>query len=115
MKSDQGWRIVAANLAALVELMIAVPKGKSVDVFCDPAGKKLSVSKPSSDANVKLCAVSCPDYEGSYGLRPKGGGFVNDDGEEISRDRLASYLVEYIDGAKDGGAEWGWEFKLDGE
>ena len=49
---------------------------------------------------------------GSYGVHPQGSGFVNDDGEEIAKDQLPAYLVQYIKGAKDGGAEWGWEFKL---
>jgi len=26
-----------------------------------------------------------------------------------------AYLAQYILGAKDGGAEWGWEFKLSGD
>jgi hypothetical protein len=115
MKEQQGWKIVESHLAELVELMIAVPKGAAVDVFCDPAGKKLSVAKPSGDASVKLCAVSAPDLENSYGLRPGAAGFVNDDGEEIPKERLAAYLARYIAGAKDGGAEWGWEFKLNAD
>ena len=93
-------------------LILTVQKGAWIDVFCDPTGANLSFSKPSGVANIKLCAVTAPDLEGSYGVHQRGNGFVNDDGEEIPKERLASYLVQYIVGAKDGGAEWGWEFKV---
>ncbi|MDA4123277.1 MAG: hypothetical protein OK456_08880 [Thaumarchaeota archaeon] len=112
MDSQRSWAIIGANLGKLVELMLTVPKGTSVDVFCDPTGKILSFSGPSGPANLKLCAVSPPDLDGSYGVHPQGSGFVNDDGEEIPKDQLPAYLVKYIEGARDGGAEWGWEFKL---
>jgi len=112
MDETRAWQIVDANLDKLVSLMLTVPKGTSVDVFCDPTGNVLSFSNPTGAANLKLCAVSSPDLEGSYGVHPRGSGFVNDDGEEIAKDQLPAYLVQYIKGARDGGAEWGWEFKL---
>ena len=59
--------------------------------------------------------LNAPDLEGSYGVRPRGDGFTNDDGEEISKEQLPASWVQYITGAKDGGAEWGWEFKLSGD
>ena len=112
MDETPAWQIIDANLDKLVNLMLTVPKGTSVDVFCDTTGKVLSFSNPTGPANLRLCTVGPPDLEGSYGVRPRGGGFVNDDGEEITKDQLPAYLVQYIKGAKDGGAEWGWEFKL---
>ena len=92
--------------------MLTVQKGASIDAFCDPTGANLSFSKPLGSSNVKLCAVTAPDLEGNYGVYPHGPGFVTGDGEEIPKDRLAAFLVQYIVGAKDGGAEWGWEFKV---
>jgi hypothetical protein len=92
--------------------MITVQKGSSVDVFCDPAGRNLSFSKPSGDANIKLCSVTAPDLEGSYGVHQKGNLFFDDEGAEIPRDRLATYLTEFITKMKDEGNEWGWEFKV---
>jgi hypothetical protein len=104
--------IIDSNLPKLVSLMVTVQKGNQVDVFCDASGKSVSFSKPSGEANIKLCSVSAPDLEGTYGLRQKGNLFVNDDGEEVSQARLASYLTQFITNAKDGGDEWGTEFKL---
>lgn len=115
MNSDQAWRIIGANLDKLVRVMLTVRKGDSIDVFCDPTGTDLSYSKPSGAANIELCAVTAPDLEGSYGVYPRGDGFTNDDGEEIAKEQLPDYLVQYIVGAKDGGAEWGWEFKVGGD
>jgi hypothetical protein len=59
--------------------------------------------------------VTAPDLENHYDVHPSGNGFVNGDGEEIPRGQLAAYLVQNITGAKDGGAEWGWEFKVSGD
>jgi len=114
MDSERAWQIIGANLNKLVDLMSTVQKGAGVDVFCDPTGTNLSFSNPSDASNVKLCTVTAPDLEDNYGVYPHGAGFVNGDGEEIPRERLADYLLEYIVGAKDGGAEWGWEFKISG-
>ncbi|MGD0636749.1 MAG: hypothetical protein ABSA72_01745 [Nitrososphaerales archaeon] len=111
MEDRRAWQIIETNLDKLVAVMLTVQKGASIDVFTDPTGANLAVSQPSGTANIKLCSVTAPDLEGSYGVHPSGTGFVNDDGEEIPRDQLAAYLVQYILGAKDGGAEWGWEFK----
>jgi hypothetical protein len=115
LDSQRSWAIIGANLDKLVAVMLTVQKGASVDVFCDPTGANLSVGRPSGAANIKLCAVNAPDLEGGYGVKPRGYGFTNDDGEEISKEQLPAYLVRYITGAKDGGAEWGWEFKLSGD
>lgn len=112
MDETRAWQVIGANLDKLVNLMLTVPKGTSVDVFCDPTGKILSFPSPSGVANLKLCAVNPPDLDGSYGVHPQGSDFTNDDGEEIPKDQLPAYLVKYIEGARDGGAEWGWEFKL---
>ncbi len=112
MESQKAWQIIGANLGKLVAVMLTVQKGGSIDVFSDPTGTNLAVSHPSGTASLKLCSVTAPDLEGSYGVHPRGTAFVNDDGEEIPSDQLAAYLVQYITGAKDGGAEWGWEFKL---
>src|SRR5271155_5729471 len=106
MENRQTWKIIESNLAELVALMITVPKGAKVDVFCDPAGKKLSYPKPSGDASIKLCSVTTPDL-GNYGLRPDGDAFVTDDGEKVANDRLVAYLTECTVNMKDGGAEWG--------
>jgi len=115
MNSDRAWGIIGANLDKLVGVMLTVQKGAWIDVFCDPAGTNLSFSQPSGAANVRLCAVTAPDLENNYGVHSRGDGFANDDGEEISKGRLGAYLVQYIVGAKDGGAEWGWEFKASGD
>ena len=48
-------------------------------------------------------------------MSPRGDGFTNDEGEDIPKGQLAAYLAQYIAGAKDGGAEWGWEFKVIGD
>ncbi len=114
MDDQQAWKIIGSNLPQLVTLMVTVQEGTQVDVFCDPAGRCLSFARPSGAANVKLCSVTAPDLEGSYGIRRAGNSFVTDEGEEIPKDQLASRLTEYIAGMKDGGAEWGWEFKLSG-
>jgi hypothetical protein len=50
----------------------------------------------------------------SYGIRRNGNSLVTDEGEEIPQAQLASSLTQYIIDMKDGGAEWGWEFKLVG-
>jgi len=115
MNSELAWKIIGANLDRLAALMLTVQKGAWIDVFCDPTGTNLSVSKPSGVANIKLCAVTAPDLGDHYGVHPQGDGFANDDGEEIPKEGLAAYLAQYIVGAKDGGAEWGWEFKVDEE
>jgi hypothetical protein len=115
MNSERAWEIIGANLDEFVRTMLTVQKGAWIDAFCDPSGTKLSFSKPSAVANVPLCKVTAPDLENDYGVYPHLSGFVNDDGEEIPKDGLAAYLVQYIVGAKDGGAEWGWEFKVSGD
>ena len=115
MNSDQAWRIINANLDKLVRAMLTVKKGDSIQVFCDPTGTELSFPKPSGGANIELCAVTAPELEDHYGVRPRGDGFTNDDGEEIAKEQLAGYLVQYIVGARDGGAEWGWEFRVSGD
>ena len=118
MNSKQKWDIIRSNLNKLVELMITVPKGKSVAVFTDPTGQNLSFTKPSGDANIKLCAVTAPDLAGSYGLSQHGDLFIWDQGdnEKIPKAQLATFLTRYInDLIKDGTAEWGREFKVDDE
>ncbi len=115
MNSDQAWRIIGSNLARLVSLMVTVQKGNSVDVFCDQLGKSFSFSKPSGEANTKLCSVIAPDLASHYGLRQKGSSYVDDDGGEFPQDQLASRLTEYITNMKNEGAEWGWEFKVSGD
>jgi hypothetical protein len=114
MESRRAWQIIGANLDKLVGLMLTVQKGAWVDVFCNPAGTNLSFAKPSGTANIKLCTVTAPDLEGSYDVHHSGSDFVNGDGEQIPKEQLAAYLVQSITGMKDGGAEWGWEFKLSG-
>jgi hypothetical protein len=79
MNETRAWKIVGANLPTLVGLMITVQKGAQVDVFCDPQGRDSSFSRPSAEANIKLCAVTAPDLEGSYGIRRKGTSFVTGD------------------------------------
>jgi hypothetical protein len=112
MNSDQAWKIIDSNLLKLVSLMITVPKGSWVDVFCDQSGKNLSFSKPSADANTKLCSVTAPDLAGSYGIVQEGNSFVDDEGGKIPKDQLAAWLTEYITNMKNEGNEWGWEFKI---
>jgi hypothetical protein len=114
MNDHQAWKIIGSNLETLVSVMVTVQKGAQVEVFCDPSGKSFSFSKPSGDASIKLCSVTAPDLEGYYAIRPKGNSFVTDDGEEIPQAQLALRLTQYITDMKDGGAEWGWEFKLGG-
>jgi hypothetical protein len=114
MDDQQAYQIIFENLDQLVGVMLTVPKGGSVDVYCDGTGKNLSISKPTPASSVKLCSVTFPDLEGSYDITPQGTGYVNGDGEVIPKDKLKAYLVESIAGMRDGGAEWGWEFKLAG-
>jgi hypothetical protein len=113
--SALAWQIIGANIDELVGVMSTVRKGEQVDVFCDTTGTSLSFSNPSGPSNIKLCTVAPPDLEEHYDLHPSGSGFVNGDGEQVAKEQLAAYLVQYILGARDGGAEWGWEFKLSGE
>ena len=114
MNDRQAWNIIGSNLQTLVSVMVTVQKGVQVDVFCDPSGQSFSFSKPSGDASIKLCSVTAPDLEGCYGIRRKGNSFVTDEGDEIPQAQLASRLTQYITDMKDGGAEWGWEFKVVG-
>jgi len=112
MNADQAWKIIESNLPKLVNLMATVQKGTWVDVFCDPAGSNLSISKPSGDASIELCTVTAPDLEKHYDIHPNGDVFVDGEGEQIPKDQLAASLMQYISNAKDEGAEWGWEFKV---
>ena|ERR1022692_299491 len=112
MNSARAWKIIGDNLNELVVVMLTVQEGASIDVFCDPTGTTLSFSKPSSTANIRLCAVAPPNLNDHYDVYPRGDGFANGDGEVIPKEQLASYLAQNIVGAKDGGAEWGWEFKV---
>jgi hypothetical protein len=115
MDSARAWQILGANIDKLVGVMLTIQQGACVDVFCDPTGTKLSFSNPSGPSNIKLCVVTPPDLENHYDVHRSGSGFLNGDGEQIPKEQLAAYLAQYILGAKDGGAEWGWEFKLSGE
>ncbi len=112
MDERQSYVTILNNIDQLVAVMLAVPKGGSVDVYCDAAGKNLSISKPTPTAILKLCSVTSTDLERYYDITPRGDGYVTGDGEEIPRDKLKDYLVESIRGMSDGGAEWGWEFKV---
>jgi len=94
--------------------MVRAQKGGPVDVFCDPSGKEFSFSKPSAEANIKLCSVAAPDLEGCYGIRREGNSFFTDEGEEIPPVQLADHLTKYITDLMKDGSEWGWEFKLSG-
>jgi hypothetical protein len=117
MDERQRWVIIGANLDRLVPFMLSLPKGSSADVFTDASGSNLYLSKPTAAADVKLCSVvpdSDADFAARYDIHPDGAGYVNGDGEKIPRDRLATTLIDYIRGMKDGGGEWGWEFKVDG-
>lgn len=114
MNDQQAWNIIGSNLRTLVSVMVTVPKGAQVDVFCDLSAKNFSFSTPSGDANIKLCSLTAPDLEGCYGIRRNGNSLVTDEGEEIPPAQLAPRLTQYITEMKDGGAEWGWEFKLVG-
>jgi hypothetical protein len=114
LDNQRSWAIIGVNLGKLVEVMLTVQKGASVDVFCDSTGANLSIAETSGTATIKLCSVTAPELEDHYGVKPRGDGFTNDDGEAIPREQLPAYLVQYITGAKDGGAEWGWEFKVSG-
>ena len=115
MNSEQAWKVIGESLDELVAAMLVVPVGEEMEVFCDPTGTKLSFSEPTSVSHIRLCTVSAPDLKGNYGVSPRGDGFTNDDGEDIPKGQLAAYLAQYIAGAKDGGAEWGWEFKVSGD
>jgi hypothetical protein len=112
MNNDEALRIISPNPPQLVSFMVTVHKGIQLDVFCDSAGKSFSLAQPSGVANIKLCSVTAPDLEGCYGIRRQGNSFVTDDGEEIPPSQLASRLTQYVTDMGNGGAEWGWEFKL---
>jgi hypothetical protein len=115
MDSEQAWKVIGESIDELVAVMLVVPEGDQIEVFCDQTGTKLSFSEPSSTAHIRLCVVTAPDLKGNYGISPRGDGFANDEGEEIPKGQLAAYLAQYIAAAKDGGAEWGWEFKVSGD
>jgi hypothetical protein len=112
MNERDAWGIIESNLPKMVEKMLTLQPNESVEVYCDPQGRNLSFGRPLDQINLKLCRITPPDLEGSYAVHRKGNGYVNDDGEEIAREDLAAYLIQSIQGMKDGGAEWGWEFKL---
>jgi hypothetical protein len=115
MNSERAWQIIGANLDKLVGVMVTLQKGAMVEVFCDSTGANLSFSNPSGASNILLCKMTAPDLENDYGVYPHLNGFIDADGEEIPKDLLAAYLVQYIVMAKDGGAEWGWEFEVGGD
>lgn len=93
--------------------MVTIPKGSWVDVYADPSGKRFSFSHPDGDANIKLFSMTCPDLERSYDIQKKGDlYFYSDEEEGIPAAKLPEVLAQYIRGMKDGGAEWGWEFKF---
>jgi hypothetical protein len=114
MDEQRSYGIILENLDQLVGVMLMVPKGGSVDVYCDAAGKNLSISSPTPTASVKLCSVTSTDLESHYDVTPRGDGYVTGDGEKIPKDKLKDYLVDSIRGMSDGGAEWGWEFRVTG-
>ncbi len=92
--------------------MIGIQKGVWIDVYCDSTEKNFSFSKPSGSADIKLCKMTAPDLESSYDVHTKGERYFNGEGEEISAQDLPNFLAESITGMKDGGAEWGWEFRI---
>ena len=92
--------------------MLTVPKGGTVDVYCDAAGRVVPISKPSGASDFKLCSVTATDLKANYDLSPSGSGYVTGDGDLIPKEKLKDYLVESVRGMRDGGAEWGWEFKV---
>jgi hypothetical protein len=110
MDNEDAWRIIELNLLKLVDVMVALKKGTSIDVFCNQDGSQLSFSNPSAQANLKLCRMNAPDLEGTYDIHQEGSFFVNGGGERIPRDKFPGYLTQCIRDMKDGGAEWGWEF-----
>lgn len=112
MNERDTWNVIGSNLPILVEKMLTLKKNESIDVYCDQSGKNLSFSKPGGQMNVKLCRLTAPDLEGSYDIRKRGDAYINGDGEEIPKDQLADYITQSIIGMRDGGAEWGWEFKI---
>jgi hypothetical protein len=116
MKNEEAWKIIQSNLPKLAGFMITLEKGTWVDVYCDPMGKDISFSKPSGAASVKLCGVTAPDL-GHYGLQRQDDFIVSDDGcddPKVPSGQFAAFLAQRIlDMARDGGAEWGWEFKVD--
>lgn len=114
MDERQTYRIILDNLDQLVGVMLTVPRGGSVDIYCDASGKSLSVSKPTPSANVRLCSVTATDLERYYDVTPRGDGYVTGDGDEIPKEKLKDYLVQSIRGMSEGGAEWGWEFRIAG-
>ena len=113
MEEQKTWEIISCNLPALVAKMVTIPTGSYVDVFTDHTGSNISFQNPSGACNVKLCAMTSPDLNNHYDIRQQGADFVNGDGERIPRDQLPAVLLQYIQGMKDGSAEWGWEFKID--
>jgi len=112
MNERETWRIIGANIPIFTSVMIGIQKGTWIDVYCDNSGEHFSFSEPSTESNIKLCSMTAPDLEGSYDVHKKGDRYYNGDGEEILIAELPSFLAESIAGMKDGGAEWGWEFKI---
>jgi hypothetical protein len=111
MTSDVAWRILGKHIPWLVSLMVTVPKGTAVEVFCNPEGTILAAHHPTEGATIRLCVVTSPALEHCYAIRPQGPDFVDDDGQVIPASQLAARLTRDITDMKNGGAEWGWELK----
>lgn len=112
MDEKRAWQVIGANIPELSKLMLTIPQGSSVEVYCNVSGTKLSFGHPDGTANLRLCSVTAPNLEFSYDIHKEGGKYYTGDGDEILGDRLPGLLASYIMGMRDGGAEWGWEFKL---
>lgn len=106
------WKIIGANIPLLADVMVTIPKGTWMDVYSDTEGKNFSFSKPSGQADIKLFSMTAPNLEASYDVHLRNGRYFTGDDEEISRADLPRYLADCMKGMKDGGNEWGWEFKV---
>jgi hypothetical protein len=106
------WKVLGANISDLTDKMLSLEAGQTADIYYDPDTMRVSVGAPDGANNVKIAVMSSPDLDRYYDIRKEGNYYVDGDGQKFSRDEFPRILARMIKGMKDGGAEWGWEFKL---
>jgi len=112
VRGQPAWAVIGMHLEELLGFALTLKPGELAPVFCDPAGRTLAFRAPSGEAAVLLCTARPPRLEDCYGVRRKGDAFENAEGERLSSAELPRFLADYALGARDGGAEWGWEFDV---
>lgn len=106
------WKVLAANISDLTGKMLSLEAGQTADVYYDPDTMRVSVGAPRGANDFKIAVMSGPNLASDYDIRKEGDYYVDGDGQKFSRDEFPSVLARMIEDMRDGGAEWGWEFKL---